>query len=242
MRGKSIRFQPSSRELASRLEEAAQCRDDRHVIAFLDVFGSLSRYRKQVRRYWRTWRRTNWKHSYDVFGGPRERVLGAALVTRFYHDHRDRRRAPERLKAVRRIWDDQNLLVVEGSKTLLGAGNDLLANANSIQRIQCPDSDAFRVHDDIYRACLDHGQNRLILIALGPTATVLAHDLAHAGYWALDIGHIDIEYEWMLRSVEDKTVVDGKASAEASVARPATYLHGVGLMDVSAEVVATVGR
>ena len=39
----------------------------------------------------------------------------------------------------------------------------------------------------------------MILIALGPTATVLAYDLAKAGYWALDIGHLDLEYEWFLK-------------------------------------------
>lgn len=32
---------------------------------------------------------------------------------------------------------------------------------------------------------------RLILIALGMTATVLAYDLSKAGFWAIDIGHID---------------------------------------------------
>ena len=37
------------------------------------------------------------------------------------------------------------------------------------------------------------------MIALGPTATVLAYDLAEMGYWALDIGHLDLEYEWFLK-------------------------------------------
>jgi hypothetical protein len=40
-------------------------------------------------------------------------------------------------------------------------------------------------------------KNILILISLGPTATVLAYDLAKLGYWAIDIGHIDNEYEWL---------------------------------------------
>ena len=46
---------------------------------------------------------------------------------------------------------------------------------------------------------MHYGENKLILIALGPTATVLAYDLAKAGYWALDIGHLDLEYEWFLK-------------------------------------------
>ena len=45
----------------------------------------------------------------------------------------------------------------------------------------------------------DINSDRLVLIALGPTATVLAYDLCNAGYQAVDIGHLDLEYEWFLR-------------------------------------------
>ena len=45
-------------------------------------------------------------------------------------------------------------------------------------------------------------QDRLVLIALGPTATILAYDLYLAGYQAVDIGHIDLYYEKMLRNLE----------------------------------------
>ena len=40
------------------------------------------------------------------------------------------------------------------------------------------------------------------------TATVLAWELA--GDWAIDIGHIDIEYEWFLRNASDKIKIEGK--------------------------------
>ena len=44
----------------------------------------------------------------------------------------------------------------------------------------------------------------LILIALGPTATVLSFDLAQLGYTALDIGNVDNEYEWYLAGATKK--------------------------------------
>jgi len=50
----------------------------------------------------------------------------------------------------------------------------------------------------------------LILIALGPTATVLAYDLALIGYWAIDIGHVDLEYEWMKNGALQQEKVKGK--------------------------------
>lgn len=35
-------------------------------------------------------------------------------------------------------------------------------------------------------------------ILLDPTATVLAYDLAVQGFQAVDINHVDVEYEWFL--------------------------------------------
>lgn len=45
---------------------------------------------------------------------------------------------------------------------------------------------------------------------MGPTATVLAYDLHLLGYQALDIGHIDIEYEWFLRKATEKIAIENK--------------------------------
>lgn len=90
-------------------------------------------------------------------------------------------------------------MFIEGDRTRMGVGNDLFSNAGSIERIIAPNEDAFDVYEGIYKAALTYGKDRLILIALGPTATVLAYDLAKAGYWALDIGHLDLEYEWYLK-------------------------------------------
>lgn len=39
-------------------------------------------------------------------------------------------------------------------------------------------------------------KNRIICIILGPTATVLAYDLAKEGYQALDLGHIVKAYNF----------------------------------------------
>ena len=58
-------------------------------------------------------------------------------------------------------------------------------------------------------------QNKLILIALGPTATVLAYDLSKLGYRALDVGHVDIEYEWFLQKAMEKVKIKDKYTNEA---------------------------
>lgn len=59
-------------------------------------------------------------------------------------------------------------------------------------------------------------KNSLVCISLGPTATVLAYDLAQRGYQALDIGQLDNEYEWYLRDVRERISIPGKLVAEVS--------------------------
>ena len=49
---------------------------------------------------------------------------------------------------------------------------------------------------------------------MGPTATVLAYDLSRAGYQAIDIGHLDLEYEWFLRGEGVRVEVPGKYNNE----------------------------
>ena len=52
------------------------------------------------------------------------------------------------------------------------------------------------------------------------TATVLAFDLCKHGYQAIDIGHIDIEYEWYLKQVTERCPIEGKSVNECGVNNP----------------------
>ena len=56
----------------------------------------------------------------------------------------------------------------------------------------------------------------LILISLGPTATVLAYDLAQCGYQAIDIGQLDNEYDWCKMGVKERVAIPYKCVAEVS--------------------------
>lgn len=53
------------------------------------------------------------------------------------------------------------------------------------------------------------------MLSYGPTATVLAYDLAKLGYQAIDLGHLDVEYEWYLRN-ERWLKIEGKYVNEAA--------------------------
>lgn len=102
-------------------------------------------------------------------------------------------------------------MLVEGELSRVGGGNDLFDNAASVRRILCPAENAFDCYGEILETICKHAKSSdLIFMALGPTATVLAYDLFQRGYWAVDAGHIDLEYEWMKLGTTEKVKISGK--------------------------------
>ena len=106
-------------------------------------------------------------------------------------------------------------MIIEGEQTRFGIGNDLLNNTKSIKRIICPVCDAFNSYNQILKSALKFDKSVLILIALGPTASVLAYDLYKFNYQVIDVGHIDIQYEFFLRKVEHSIKIPYKYTSEA---------------------------
>ena len=112
------------------------------------------------------------------------------------------------------MWDSENLLIVEGAYSRLGVSNDLFDNAKSIKRILCPQENAFDRYDIILNCIKKSYHGELIILALGMTATVLAYDLAKEKIRALDLGHIDVEYEWYRMGATHKIPIPGKQMSE----------------------------
>ena len=116
--------------------------------------------------------------------------------------YRNRSSAPKYVEKLKQIWNDRDIVFVEGVDGKFGIGNDLLNNTKSIKRIICPSIEAFSVYDKIMEAVLKFDKNNLILISLGQTATVLSFDLCKLGYQAIDIGHTDRDYEAYVRKAK----------------------------------------
>lgn len=205
------RFHAPSPKLTERLLEVLHSNQDNVLVCISDMYGDLSKYNddgkynmriyltEEVRRQHYTLLDMN-RHYHDTH------------ITRPYAIYADNHTdAPQkRFKALKQIWDNRDLLIIEGEKTRLGVGNDLFDNAGNIIRILGPAESAFSRYDDLLAEALKHGKDRLILIAMGATATVLAYDLACSGFQALDIGHIDIEYEWMRAGKGEKVPIKNK--------------------------------
>lgn len=210
---KSIRFQGESEQLSQRLLEVLKSQEKNHLICISDAFEELGRYTRRARRFWRT-------HFY-LYGDLWDKHLMPGrtyfntFITRPYIDFKSKERCGLWFNMLKTVWDKRDVVFVEGEKSRLGVGNDLFNNASTIKRILCPPVNAFGKYDLILNKALEQDKNVLFLLALGPTATVLAYDLHKQGYQAIDVGHVDIEYEWYRMAATHKVSVQSKYVNEA---------------------------
>ncbi|WWR16304.1 GT-D fold domain-containing glycosyltransferase [Lachnospiraceae bacterium JLR.KK008] len=190
------KFQSANGELAERMREILRSDTEEVLIAIADNYGSLDRYTEaaaeDIRAYMTPQTRREHMALLDL-----EKTYYDAYLSRPYMIYRDKEAAGGKFEALRQIWRGRDVLIVEGGQTRMGVGNDLLADAHSVRRILGPSVNAYDKYAQIL-ACVKETAERgeLILLALGATASVLAYDLACDGFWAVDIGHLDLEYEW----------------------------------------------
>lgn len=204
----NVTFQENSPVMAKRLQEISVSDNDNHIVCVTDVFGSLKKYNKQARHFW-----------YDFMGEYRKLWISYLKpgkqyyntnMTRPYMDYIDKTPCKERFELLKKIWEKRDIILIEGEKSRLGIGNDLFDNAKSVKRILAPALNAFARYDEILDAALAQDKDALFIIALGPTATILAYDLSTKGRQAIDAGHVDIEYEWFLQGATQKVTIKNK--------------------------------
>lgn len=206
--GGKIGFQENNSILSNRLKEIIYSKDRNILVCIPDVFRKTSQFTYDAKSFWDKHLRNNrskWCKSTNM-----ENLYGDTNFTRFYIDLKDKSKVDKYIKYVKKIWDNRDIVFVEGQYSRLGYGNDLFDNGKSIKRILCPAENAFNKYNEILNSCLELDKTTLILIALGPTASVLAYDLAKNDYQAIDIGHIDIEYEWYRMGTTKKCAIKNK--------------------------------
>jgi hypothetical protein len=84
------------------------------------------------------------------------------------------------------------VLLINGddSKSKFDKDESFMHNVKSLRRMLVPAQHAWRDYKDMLFKCTREPKETLFILAIGPTATVLAYDLSLAGYQALDMGHL----------------------------------------------------
>ncbi len=212
--GVGMKYQKYNKELAKRLKQVLDSNEKGLLIGINNVIDLeySEKYNDFANNFWKGWLHDNKFKLLKLLS--KNKQYYSSNITRFYIDYKDKSWVGDYVKSLKRIWNNQNVVIIEGEYSRLGVGNDLFDNMKSIQRIICPSENAFEIYDKILNEILKIDKNKMIMLALGPTATVLAYDLFKAGYRAIDIGHVDIEYEWFLRKATEKIKIETKYVTE----------------------------
>lgn len=207
-------FQKYSAKLASRLIEVFKSKNNKVLICIPYSFKDSSVYRG----YERTFFERDWLFRKSFILQERNQLFGDSCFTRFFLKRTDIN-VKSYIALLKSIWNNRNILIVEGKQSRLGVGNDLFENAVSVKRILCPVTNAFDKYGEILSEVQKYSKEYLCLLALGHTATVLAFDLSDSGYQAIDIGHIDVEYEWYLMGAKEKVPIPNRYVNEVKEGR-----------------------
>lgn len=211
-----LKFQQRSNKLTRRLEEILRSDEKNLIICIPKVFSEqdLKEKTEESAKFWRkhvATYRLEWYKYLNI-----RKTYCNASFTRNYIALKDKQNCQSYFNKVKKIWDNRDLVIVEGVFSRIGVGNDLFSNALSVNRILAPNENAFEKYEEILNSVKKQSKNKLILIALGPTATVLAYDLNKLGYQAIDIGHLDVEFEWFLKKANTKIKLENKYTVEAN--------------------------
>lgn len=216
---RDLGFQKRSQSLSLELKSVLEKKNPNLLLCIPLALNTIRGRTLHSRMFWYSWSKRNNQHHQIVElirrVGNGGYYFGDSQITRSYIAFQNDAKADRIFTLLKKLWDGNDLLIVEGTQTRLGIGNDLFDNARSIKRILCPAINAFDCYYQIVEGICNVWNGELILIALGPTATVLAAELSDMGMQALDIGHIDIEYEWFRNGAKCHDQVAGKFTNEA---------------------------
>lgn len=221
--GKGPSFQDNSPRMRKLLREVLQTSSSNILVCVpgtlvCDVLdkGAGVLYTKKARNFWRYF--LILYKSFIKNNISENTIYGNALITRPYIDRLDRDFMISILNLYKEIFRGRDVIIVEGEKTRFGVGNDLLDGVNSVKRIIAPSKNAFDFYDQLVEVCwglCNSDPNILFLVSLGPTAKLLVKRISDFKGQALDIGHLDIEYEWFRRNEKTKSPVSGKCVNES---------------------------
>lgn len=210
LRGGNIGFQKSSEKLKARLAEILSLKSNDLMLA---VPGPLGKeYSCLTNKAFKWWKQNIYHEKYYWHQYlHKDQIYYNALVSRFYVGVEKRDDSQRIIENLKLLWDDKKVLIVEGKYTKMGIGNDLFLKAKEIKRILCPPENAFDLYDEILKKTLVFARDfDFVLVSLGPAAKILVYDLYKQGVRAIDIGHVDNEYEWYLKGDHCRSAIKGK--------------------------------
>jgi len=200
--------QSAERILAQRLAEALATPTTEQLIIAIPPFNS--KYNTKKNQYgWLNFWENYWSVNWDWLRNKlMNRTFGNSFVSRadvFYEVD---------IEKIRSIWADRDVVFVVGRNSRFFDEPRLFGSMASAEFLFVEPTRAYVHYDAVLQQALAFEKSKLFVICAGFMATVLAFDLHHHGYQALDMGHFPNCYreylqeaprpEWLPEVIERK--------------------------------------
>ena len=180
MTGGSIYYQDSNLELAKRLAEVLATPSTDKMLIAIAGFKQMQSPDTPI-DFWHRYWGTRWKKLKSYFKCDKYYNAFVSRTPVFTEVNLD---------TIRKIWADRDVVFVVGQGSRFVMDSRLFDNIKSYKFIYVQPQNAYDEYDKVLQSCAKCKKNTLFFISAGPTATVLAYDLAKMGYQALDMGHL----------------------------------------------------
>lgn len=198
--GEDIAFQKSDPLLARRLRAILQSGEKDILIGIpYCYFSSLEDLREFPKSFIRTWVARNREGINDLLIPAKQYYDTACTQLYALYESYDFKSYFSKIKE---IWMGRDLAIICGNTVFDVIDTNIFDCAKSIEYQFAPSLNAFEKYDELLAKAKQISKNKLIIIILGPTATVMAYDLALAGYRALDFGHIAKDYDFFRKKIK----------------------------------------
>lgn len=94
----------------------------------------------------------------------------------------------QHVNSLKLIWRGRKVVFVVGTNSRFFFEKELFDNISQHEFVYGPARNAFAQYDELIEKITRYGKDWLILVSLGPTATVMVYDLYKLGYQAIDLG------------------------------------------------------
>ncbi len=198
--GQSIPFQRYDEKLSVRLREIFKSSSKNIFIGMPHFYFYEEPSLQDVQKYFvRTWVSKNRNKIYEIANRSMQYYDTAATQLYALYKEYD---FDFYFSQIKSIWLNRDIVIVCGETVFDKLDNNIFSCAKSIEYIRAPSKDAYSQYNSILNKVMAVNKTKLIIVILGPTATVLAYDLAIEGYQAIDFGHIAKDYDFYCKKIE----------------------------------------
>ncbi len=181
MLGQSISFQKHSKILESRLREIINSNNDNCIVGIIDyIIEGMTEYTKG---FW-------YENISLIMKMLHKKEYYNARITWELNQHR--------VEMLKSLWNGKDIIFCTGEGSEFDYNHKLFDNKKSAKVVLGKSVDAFSEYESLLTKIAEVSkmvEQPLVILSLGPTATVLAYDLSLMGIRSLDIGHVTNIYD-----------------------------------------------